>query len=164
MDPQILWTDSSPPMWWAAGCCLLWQIPLRQEYLRDCREALLNEQFICSQQSLFFRPRRQVLIVRRDISAPPLPLFFLWLFSSPSSHPPTLPPAIRNWIWSRTIHLVSLSPSIPLSLLPHLLCRFLSSKPRLNLSIFTWRNERKGWGNAFPVHQVGSGAWAHWCV
>lgn len=40
-----------------------------------CSEALLNEQFICPQQSFFFRPRRQVLIVRRDIST--LPLCFL---------------------------------------------------------------------------------------
>lgn len=87
---------------------------------RDCREALLNEQFICSQQSFFFRPRRQVLIVRRDISTCPSPsplsltVFFSLL-------PPTLPPAIRNWIWSRTIHLVSLLhlyPSLPASTPP----------------------------------------------
>lgn len=86
---------------------------------RDCGEALLNEQFICSQQSFFFRAPRQVLIVRLDISTPPL--LFLWLFSSPSSHQPARPPAIRNWIWSRTIHLVSLLhlyPPLPASTPP----------------------------------------------
>lgn len=76
----------------------------------DRKGALLHEQFICSPQSFSFTPWRQVLIVRRDIFTLPH-LLLLWLFSFPSS----LPPAIRNWIWSRTIHLVPLLQLLSLS-------------------------------------------------